>query len=68
MKNFCTGACGKIRAKSGTLNRTLCYSGYAETASGKVIFSMMINNYHGGQKSMKEEMGKVLESFVKIRH
>ncbi len=67
MKTFCRRASGKIRAKSGTLNRTLCYSGFAETPKGKIIFSVMINNYHGPHKHMKEELGKILESFTTIR-
>ena len=66
MKNFCKGATGKIQAKSGTLTRTLCYSGYAETAHGKVAFSLMVNNYHGAYKEMKEQVGKLLESFTRI--
>ena len=67
MKNFCKGAKGKIRAKSGTLTRSLCYSGYADTPKGKIAFSVMVNNYHGNYKQMKEELGKLLESFVRIR-
>jgi D-alanyl-D-alanine carboxypeptidase/D-alanyl-D-alanine-endopeptidase (penicillin-binding protein 4) len=66
MRNFCKGAKGKIRAKSGTLTRTLCYSGFAETDKGQIAFSVMINNYHGTHKEMKAELGKLLESFVRI--
>jgi len=66
MKNFCKGAKGKIRAKSGTLTRTLCYSGYADTPKGKVAFSLMVNNYNGPYKEMKAEVGKLLESFIRI--
>ncbi len=67
MKNFCKGVKGRIRAKSGTLTRTLCYSGYAETKKGRVAFSLMVNNYHGPFKAMKEAVGELLESFVAIR-
>ena len=67
MKNFCKGAGGKIRAKSGTLNRTLCYSGFVQAPKGNIIFSVMINNYHGPHRQMKDELGKVLESFTEIR-
>jgi len=66
MRNFCKGAKGKIRAKSGTLTRTLCYSGFAETPKGQVAFSVMINNYHGTHKEMKAALGKLLESFIGI--
>lgn len=66
MKNFCKAAKGKIRAKSGTLTRTLCYSGYAETKKGKIVFSLMVNNYHGPFREMKAEVGNLLESFTGI--
>lgn len=66
MRNFCKGAKGKIRAKSGTLTRTLCYSGFADTQKGRVAFSLMVNNYHGSFKIMKEAVGRLLESFPEI--
>lgn len=66
LKKYCLKAKGKIRAKSGTLNRTLCYSGYAATGSRELVFSIMINNYSGGFKNMKSELEKVLEGLVTI--
>jgi D-alanyl-D-alanine carboxypeptidase/D-alanyl-D-alanine-endopeptidase (penicillin-binding protein 4) len=67
MKNYCKGATGKIRAKSGTLTRTFCYSGYAQAKGRTLIFSVMINNYSGPFKEMKKELEKVLESFAEIK-
>jgi D-alanyl-D-alanine carboxypeptidase/D-alanyl-D-alanine-endopeptidase (penicillin-binding protein 4) len=66
MKNYCKGATGKIQAKSGTLTRTFCYSGFASAKSRKLIFSVMINNYSGNFKEMKKELEKVLEGITEI--
>ena len=69
MKNFCKSekAKGKIRAKSGTLTRTFCYSGYAQSKRGALVFSVMINSYSGNFKEMKSELEKILESLVEIQ-
>lgn len=69
MKKFCNSpeAKGKIQAKSGTLTRTFCYSGYVQASGGELAFSIMINNYTGNFKTMKAELGKWIESLVKIK-
>ena len=69
MKKFCNSpkAKGKIRAKSGTLTRSLCYSGYAQAKSGEVVFSIMLNSYSGDYKTMKSELEKIMESLVEIQ-
>lgn len=70
MRNFCKSdrAKGRIRAKSGTLNRVLCYSGYADCHSGKKIaFSIMLNSYSGTFKPMKKELEKWMEALVEIK-
>jgi D-alanyl-D-alanine carboxypeptidase/D-alanyl-D-alanine-endopeptidase (penicillin-binding protein 4) len=37
---------GRIRAKSGTMNKIKSYAGYVETSTGKKLsFSIMVNNY-----------------------
>ena len=68
MKKFCNSpkAKGKIMAKSGTLTRTFCYSGYVQAKGGELAFSVMINNYTGNFKAMKAELGKWMESLVEI--
>lgn len=68
MKNFCKSpaAKGKIHAKSGTLNRVLCYSGYAETNDGLVVFSIMINSYNGNFFAMKHELETLMEGLPGI--
>lgn len=69
MKNFCKsdGAKGKIHAKSGTLNRVLCYTGYAETNQGFVVFSIMINSYNGNFFGMKHQLESIMESIPGIK-
>ena len=69
MKNFCKSekSKGKIRAKSGTLTRIFCYSGYAQSKRGALVFSVMINSYSGNFKEMKSELEKILESLVEIQ-
>ena len=69
MRNFCKSpaAKGKIQAKSGTLTRTLCYSGYAKAKRGDLVFSIMINSYSGNFKAMKSELEKIMEAMVSIQ-
>lgn len=69
MKNFCKSekAKGKIHAKSGTLNRVLCYAGYVETKSGLKAFSIMLNTYNGGFFVMKKQLENLMEAMVDIQ-
>ena len=39
----------------------------ARFQKGKIVFSLMINNYHGPYKQMKENTGALLESFAEIK-
>ena len=68
MKKFCNSerAKGKIQAKSGTLTRSLCYSGYAKAKRGELVFSIMLNSYSGDYKTMKSELEKIMEALVEI--
>lgn len=67
MKSFCKSAKGKIHAKSGTLNRVLCFTGYAETDSGLSVFSIMINSYNGNFFGMKRQIESIMESIPNIK-
>lgn len=69
MKNFCKSekAKGKIHAKSGTLNRVLCYSGFAETSDGNVAFSIMLNAYNGSFYGMKKQLEHIMEELPGIQ-
>lgn len=70
MRAFCKSerAKGRIRAKSGTLTRVLCYSGYMDCHSGKKLaFSVMLNSYSGPFKPVKKELEKLLEAMVELK-
>ncbi|EON76013.1 D-alanyl-D-alanine carboxypeptidase [Lunatimonas lonarensis] len=50
-----------IYAKTGTLNNSICLSGYLLTKSGKTLyFSFMHNNYPIPSDDLKREMEKIL--------
>jgi serine-type D-Ala-D-Ala carboxypeptidase/endopeptidase (penicillin-binding protein 4) len=52
---------GKIRAKSGTITRVRCYSGYATAQDGHLVaFSVMLNNFTCSQTQIR----KPLEAFM----
>lgn len=69
MKKFCNSekARGKIHAKSGTLSRVLCYSGYVDGKDKPFCFSIMINSYSGNFFAMKNELEKLMESMVTVQ-
>jgi len=51
---------GKIRAKSGTMNRVKAYSGYVDSDSGKKIaFAIIINNFNCSSSTVVDHMEKV---------
>ena len=53
---------GQIFAKTGTLNKVKCLTGYLKTNSGKLLaFSLLVNNYSGSTDSVKRKMEMLLE-------
>lgn len=65
LESWYAGADGKpyVFAKSGSMSGVYCLSGYVRCKSGKyLIFSMMHNNFIGGNKPWKEETQRVLEA------
>ena len=51
-----------MKMKSGTINDCVAYAGYQTTSSGTpVVFAIMVNNYSGGTKAMRQKMFSVLD-------
>lgn len=60
-----TPAAGRIRAKSGTLERTKCYVGYVDANSGKTYsFAIMVNNFTGDYYPIKKGIEKIMTAMV----
>ena len=56
---------GRIKAKSGTINRIKAYTGYVESKSGKLIaFAFIINNYNCSSSSVVDQMEKVFNEMA----
>lgn len=52
---------GRIRAKSGTMNKIKSYAGYIETSTGKkLVFSIMVNNYSCSNEAIVTKMEQFL--------
>ncbi len=56
-----------LRAKSGSMTRVRCYSGYLKTNSGKnFAFSIMVNHYSGSASKLTEKIQKLLIELSKV--
>ncbi|VBB47955.1 D-alanyl-D-alaninecarboxypeptidase/ D-alanyl-D-alanine-endopeptidase [uncultured Paludibacter sp.] len=51
---------GKVRAKSGTINRVRCYVGYIDTDSKKWAFAILVNNANGSARDVTNKMEEFL--------
>lgn len=59
LKNYSTD--GKVFAKTGTINGVSCLSGYLKTKHrGVLVFSIMINGFHGSPTPYRHWIDKVL--------
>ena len=68
MSKVCYGqtAHGRIKAKSGTLNKIKSYSGYVETLNGKQLaFAIIVNNYGCSTDSMLEKIEVFMNAMAK---
>ena len=56
---------GKIKAKSGTMNRVKSYSGYVDSASGKKIaFAIIVNNFNCTSSVVIDQMEKIFNAMA----
>ncbi|MCB0578210.1 MAG: D-alanyl-D-alanine carboxypeptidase/D-alanyl-D-alanine-endopeptidase [Phaeodactylibacter sp.] len=56
-----TAAEGRLRAKSGTLERVRAYSGYATARDGRLLaFSVIANNFAGSGGEMRRKMERFM--------
>lgn len=53
---------GKVRAKSGSIMRVLCYSGYLQHNNKEYAFSIMTNNFCGSSLNVRKAIEKFLLS------
>lgn len=63
LSRFCKGtkAEKKIVAKSGTLSKVICYSGYVKSKNGELnSFSVFINNYNGSSSLVTSRLEKLM--------
>ncbi len=59
-----TNAIGKIRAKSGGMERVQGYVGYVVAASGKTYsFAILVNNFTGRSSVVRNQMEKLMLAF-----
>jgi D-alanyl-D-alanine carboxypeptidase/D-alanyl-D-alanine-endopeptidase (penicillin-binding protein 4) len=50
-----------MKMKSGSINSVLCYAGYQTKNGRELCFSIMVNNYSGSSRGIKEKMFRVLD-------
>ncbi|WP_187146246.1 D-alanyl-D-alanine carboxypeptidase/D-alanyl-D-alanine endopeptidase [Candidatus Amoebophilus asiaticus] len=56
---------GNLKAKTGGMKRVLSYTGYCTTISGtEIAFSLIVNNYNGTPKELKQQIEKLLTALV----
>ena len=56
---------GKIKAKSGTMNRVKSYSGYVDSDSGKKIaFAIIVNNFNCSSSMVVDQMEKIFNAMA----
>lgn len=67
LRSVCRGqaAQGRLKAKSGTMNRIKSYAGYVDSKSGKKIaFALMVNNDDLSNYQLVKRMEMVFNSMA----
>lgn len=68
MSKVCYGQAGhgRIRAKSGTMNKIKAYAGYVESVNGKQLaFSIIVNNYSCSNDALLDKIEKFMNVMAK---
>jgi len=59
---------GKLRAKSGTVNRVKAYSGYVTSKSGREIaFSMVVNNFSCSSREARAKLEQLMIALAEFK-
>lgn len=53
---------GKVHAKSGTISRVKCYTGYIDGKNGTYTFALLVNNANGTSKAVTKKIEDFLLS------
>jgi D-alanyl-D-alanine carboxypeptidase/D-alanyl-D-alanine-endopeptidase (penicillin-binding protein 4) len=54
-----------LKAKSGSMTRVRCYSGYFTTKSGKnMVFSILVNNFQGASRNVVRHIEETLKEII----
>jgi D-alanyl-D-alanine carboxypeptidase/D-alanyl-D-alanine-endopeptidase (penicillin-binding protein 4) len=62
----CLPVIHRIRMKSGHINDVCSYAGYLSTGTGRpLIFSFIVNNYHGSTSQVQQKMFLLLDRLKK---
>lgn len=67
LRSLCKGAncAGKVKAKSGTMNRVRAYAGYIQGGSGVWYpFAIMVNNFEGSSSSVRSRISSLLDAIL----
>lgn len=56
---------GKVRAKSGTISRVRCYTGYLDDGNKKWVFAILVNNPNGKAKDVTDKIEEFLLEITK---
>lgn len=56
---------GKVRAKSGTMTRVRCYTGYIDDDKRKWVFAILVNNHYGKAKNVTDKIEEFLLEITK---
>ena len=54
-----------LKAKSGSMTRVRCYSGYFTSKSGKeMVFSILVNNFQGTSRNVIQHIEEILKEVI----